>query len=175
MRSSTAASPPPVAASSASRCRRSASATSRTSAATASRTAPAPPTARSSTSPARLPRTASAPSPRSPTIPGQADFAAKYKAEYNEEPGAYSASGYACAQIVLKALATAASKGDVTREAVRAAGTDTATTFETVLGPVQFDAVGDTNQKIISLYKVDLTAADGKGDWVFDSQVNYGE
>ena len=107
--------------------------------------------------------------------PGQADFAAKYKAEYNEEPGAYSASGYACAQIVLKAIATAASKGDVTREAVRAAGTDTATTFETVLGPVQFDAVGDTNQKIISLYKVDLTAADGKGDWVFDSQVNYGE
>ncbi|HEX5827001.1 MAG TPA: branched-chain amino acid ABC transporter substrate-binding protein [Candidatus Limnocylindrales bacterium] len=106
--------------------------------------------------------------------PGKADFAAKYKAEYNEDPGAYSASGYACAQIVLEAIKTAASKGDVTREAVRAAGTDTATTFETVLGPVTFDAVGDTSQKIISLYKVDLTAADGVGDWVFDSQVNYG-
>ena len=107
--------------------------------------------------------------------PGKADFATKYKAAYNEEPGAYSASGYACAQIVLKAIETAASKGDVTREAVRAAGVDPATTFETVLGPIKFDAVGDTNQKIISLYKVDLTAADGKGDWVFDSQVDYGE
>jgi branched-chain amino acid transport system substrate-binding protein len=107
--------------------------------------------------------------------PGKAEFATKYKAAYNEEPGAYSASGYACAQIVLKAIETAASKGDVTRESVRAAGVDPATTYETVLGPVKFDAVGDTNQKIISLYKVDLTAAGGKGDWVFDSQVNYGE
>ena len=106
--------------------------------------------------------------------PGKADFNAKYKAEYGEEAGAYSASGYACAQIVLQAIKTAASKGDVTREAVRVAGTDPNTTFETVLGPVKFDAVGDTNQRIISLYKADLTAAEGVGDWVFDSQVNYG-
>jgi len=48
---------------------------------------------------------------------------------------------------------TAAAKGDVTRENVRAAGVDTATSFTTVLGPVKFDAVGDTNQKVISLYK----------------------
>ena len=50
---------------------------------------------------------------------------------------------------------------------------DTNTTFQTVLGPVKFDAVGDTNQKIISLYKVDMTLADP--NWVFDSQVNYGQ
>jgi len=105
--------------------------------------------------------------------PGKADFDAKYLAEYKVAAGAYSASGYACAQVVLQAIKTAASKGDVTREAVRVAGTDTATTFETVLGPVKFDAVGDTSQKIISLYKVDLTAAGGKGDWIFDSQVDY--
>ncbi len=106
--------------------------------------------------------------------PGKADFNAKYKAEYGEEAGAYSASGYACAQVVLQAIKTAASKGDVTREAVRVAATDPNTTFETVLGPIKFDAVGDTNQRIISLYKADLTAAEGVGDWVFDSQVNYG-
>jgi branched-chain amino acid transport system substrate-binding protein len=106
--------------------------------------------------------------------PGKADFNAKYKAEYGEEAGAYSASGYACAQIVLQAIKTAASKGDVTREAVRVAAVDPNTTFETVLGPVTFDAVGDTSQKIISLYKSDLTAAEGVGDWVFDSQVDYG-
>jgi branched-chain amino acid transport system substrate-binding protein len=107
--------------------------------------------------------------------PGQADFAKKYEAEYKVAPGAYSASGYACAQVVLKAIETAAAKGDVTRENTRAAGADPATTFETVLGPVQFDAVGDTNQLIISLYKVDMTAGDGTGDWVFAKQVDYGK
>jgi branched-chain amino acid transport system substrate-binding protein len=86
-------------------------------------------------------------------IPGAADFAAKYQAEYKQDPGAYSASGYACAQIIIKAMADAAAKGDVTREAVRANVTNTGTTFDTVLGPVQFDANGDTSQKIISLYK----------------------
>jgi branched-chain amino acid transport system substrate-binding protein len=108
-------------------------------------------------------------------IPGAADFATKYQAEYKADPGAYSASGYACAQIIIAALATAATKGDITRENVRAAGVDTTTTFQTVLGPVQFDAVGDTSQKIISLYKVDMTAASGKGDWVFVKQINYGQ
>ena len=106
-------------------------------------------------------------------IPGAADFAAKYKAEYKVDLGSYSASGYACAQIILQAIKTAAAKGDVTREAVRAAATDTATKFDTVLGPVSFDAVGDTSQKIISMYKVDMTAAGGKGDWIFDYQVDY--
>ena len=107
--------------------------------------------------------------------PGQAEFAAKYEAEYNAAPGAYSASGYACAQIVIEAIRTAAAQGDVTRENVRAAGTNTNTSFQTVLGAHQFDAVGDTNQKIISLYKVDMTAGDGTGDWAFDSQVDYGK
>jgi len=107
--------------------------------------------------------------------PGQADFAKKYEAEYKVAPGAYSASGYACAQVVLKAIEAAAAKGDVTRENVRAAGVDPATTFETVLGPVTFDAVGDTSQKIISLYKVDMTAASGVGDWVFEEQIDYGK
>jgi len=105
--------------------------------------------------------------------PGKADFDAKYLKEYGVAAGAYSASGYACAQVVIDAIKAAAAKGDITREAVRVAGTDPATTFETVLGPVKFDAVGDTSQKIISLYKVDLAAADGKGDWAFDKQVDY--
>jgi branched-chain amino acid transport system substrate-binding protein len=105
--------------------------------------------------------------------PGKDEFNKKYKAAYGVDAGAYSASGYACAQVVLDAIKAAAAKGDVTREAVRAAGTDPNTTFETVLGPVKFDAVGDTSQKIISLYTVDLAAADGVGDWKFDVQVDY--
>ncbi len=106
-------------------------------------------------------------------IPGAADFAAKYKAEYKVDPGSYSASGYACDQIIFAAVKAAAAKGDVTREAVRAAGTNTATKFDTILGSVSFDAVGDSSQKIISMYKVDMTAAGGKGDWIFDFQVDY--
>lgn len=105
--------------------------------------------------------------------PGKDDFNKKYKAAYNVDAGAYSASGYACAQVILQAIKTAAAKGDVTREAVRVAGTDANTTFETVLGPIKFDAVGDTNQRIISLYKTDLTAGEGHGDWIFESQVDY--
>jgi branched-chain amino acid transport system substrate-binding protein len=107
-------------------------------------------------------------------IPDAAAFASKYTAEYKQDPGAYSASGYACAQIIIKAMADAAAKGDITREAVRQ-GVTSGATFDTPLGPVQFDAVGDTNQKVISLYKVDMTAAGGKGDWVFIKQVNYGQ
>ncbi|MDA8238306.1 MAG: branched-chain amino acid ABC transporter substrate-binding protein [Chloroflexi bacterium] len=108
-------------------------------------------------------------------IPDAAAFKDKFTAEYKTDPGAYAASGYACAQVIIKAIETAASKGDVTREAVRAAGSDPNTTFDTVLGPIKFDAVGDTNQKIISLYKVDMALADGKGDWAFVKQINYGQ
>ncbi len=104
-------------------------------------------------------------------FPGQAEFAAKYEAEYDAAPGAYAASGYACAQVLLQAIEKAVADGDVTREAVRAAGTDTAATFETVIGDLQFDAVGDTSQKYISLFKVDMAAGEGTGDWTFIKQV----
>jgi branched-chain amino acid transport system substrate-binding protein len=105
-------------------------------------------------------------------IPDAAAFATKYSAEYKTDPGAYSASGYACAQILIKAMADAVAKGDVTREAVRA-GVTSGASFDTALGPITFDEVGDTSQKIISLYKVDMTASDGKGDWIFVKQIDY--
>jgi branched-chain amino acid transport system substrate-binding protein len=108
-------------------------------------------------------------------FPGQAEFAEKYEAEYGVAPGAYSASGYACAQVALEAIRVAAGEGDATRETVRAAGTNTEAVWNTVLGDISFDEVGDSSQKIISLYKVDMTAADGVGDWVFNKQVNYAE
>ena len=83
-------------------------------------------------------------------FPGKAEFAAKYEAEFKVAPGAYAASGYACAQVVLQAIEKAAADGDVTVEAVRAAGTDTAATFATVIGDLQFDAVGDTKPDVSS-------------------------
>ncbi|MFZ9883184.1 MAG: branched-chain amino acid ABC transporter substrate-binding protein [Candidatus Limnocylindrus sp.] len=100
-------------------------------------------------------------------IPDKAGFAAKYEAEYGEAPGAYSAAGYACAQVILDAIKRAVAAGEVTREAVRAAVVDTAVTYSTVLGGLSFDEVGDTSQKVISLYEV------VDGNWTFVEQVDY--
>jgi ABC-type branched-subunit amino acid transport system substrate-binding protein len=55
----------------------------------------------------------------------------------------------------------------VTREAVRAALVDTSVTYSTVLGSLSFDEVGDTSQKIISLYEV------VDGNWTFVEQIDY--
>jgi branched-chain amino acid transport system substrate-binding protein len=98
-------------------------------------------------------------------IPNAAKFASDYKTKYGTEPGAYSASGYACAQVFLQALAA---KGN-DREAVRSYVTTAANTFTTVLGNVSFDANGDTSQHVISYYKYDATAK----DWVYFEQKDF--
>jgi branched-chain amino acid transport system substrate-binding protein len=111
-------------------------------------------------------------------FPGRAQFEADYKAEYSIAPTGYAGTGFACAQVVLDALkragATAADKTAL-REAVRAAGTDTAAKYSTIIGDITFDANGDTSQKIVSIYSVDPAAANGKGDWKFQTQVDYGK
>jgi branched-chain amino acid transport system substrate-binding protein len=98
-------------------------------------------------------------------IPDAAKFASDYKTAYGTEPGAYSASGYGCTQILLQALA----KVGPDREAVRAYVTDTSNSFDTVLGKITFDANGDTSQHIISDYKFDPTTK----DWKFFQQVDF--
>jgi branched-chain amino acid transport system substrate-binding protein len=111
-------------------------------------------------------------------FPGRAQFAADYKAEYSIDPTGYAGTGFACAQVVLDALkragATAADKSAL-REAVRAAGTDTTAKYTTIVGDITFDANGDTSQKIVSIYSVDPAGAGGKGDWKFQTQVDYGK
>ena len=59
------------------------------------------------------------------------------------------------------------------RESVRAAGTATDVTYKTIVGDITFDANGDTSQKIVSIYSVDGAGANGKGDWKFQTQVDY--
>ena len=59
------------------------------------------------------------------------------------------------------------------REAVREAGTDTAVKYTTIVGDFTFNADGDTSQKIVSIYSVDPAGANGKGDWKFETQVDY--
>lgn len=110
-------------------------------------------------------------------IPNADAFANSYNAEYSKAPGAYSAPGYACAQVIIAALNAVADQASGMadlREKVRAYVTEGGNSFDTVLGPVTFDENGDTSQHTISYYKADLNA-DGGANWVFDSQKDFGQ
>ena len=104
-------------------------------------------------------------------FPGRAEFAANYKKEFGTDPTGYSATGYACAQVVINALGRAAAATDMKalRENVRVAAVDTTAKYTTVIGEFQFDKNGDTSQKIISFYGYDT----GTKDWVFKSQIDF--
>lgn len=110
-------------------------------------------------------------------FPGRAQFETAYKAEYGIDATGYAGMGYACAQISIDALKRAGetSPADMTalREAMRVAGTATDVTYKTVLGDITFTADGDTSQRIVSIYSVDTAAANGKGEWKFETQVEY--
>jgi branched-chain amino acid transport system substrate-binding protein len=98
-------------------------------------------------------------------MPAAADVTARYKETFGTDPGAYSMAGYACAKVILDALAHAGPD----RAAIRREVTG-GTTFDTPLGPVRFDANGDGSQAIVSEYRFDPAA--GGGDWEFVRQVN---
>jgi branched-chain amino acid transport system substrate-binding protein len=106
-------------------------------------------------------------------FPGRADFATRFKAEFGTDPTGYSATGYACAQVVIDALGRAAAATDMTalRENVRVAATDTTHKYTSVLGEFTFDKNGDTSQKIISFYGYDPATK----DWVFKSQLDFAQ
>jgi branched-chain amino acid transport system substrate-binding protein len=105
-------------------------------------------------------------------FPGRQAFADKFKKEYGTDPTGYSATGYACAQVVLDALKragpTATSVADL-REKLRAAAVDPSINYTSVIGDFKFDANGDTSQKIISFYAYDPTLK----DWVFKEQLDF--
>jgi branched-chain amino acid transport system substrate-binding protein len=104
------------------------------------------------------------------TYPGTEKFLTDYKAKYNKDATGYAIQGFACMQVMLDAIARASAtnpSGDAAvRAAVRAAIGDSTHTYATVLGDVIFDANGDTNQKINTIYKVDPAGGNGKGAWV---------
>jgi branched-chain amino acid transport system substrate-binding protein len=106
-------------------------------------------------------------------FPGRVDFEARFKAEYGENATGYSATGYACAQVVLDALNRAAPATDMKtlRENVRAAAVDTTHKYTSVIGEFTFDANGDTSQKIISFYGYDPATK----NWAFKSQLDFAQ
>jgi branched-chain amino acid transport system substrate-binding protein len=107
-------------------------------------------------------------------LPSGSTFVADYTAEYGKAPGAYSAASYACAQVIIAGIAKAVAAGTsdlaAIREAVRANAVAAGNSFDTVVGPVGFDKNGDITTPYMSFYKTDLTAAGGKGDWVYVKQ-----
>jgi branched-chain amino acid transport system substrate-binding protein len=109
-------------------------------------------------------------------IPEPEAFATKFKAEFGNDPGAYSALAYACTQVILQAIEASADAAGTDkaalREAVRAyifGGNK----VNTVLGEINFDENGDSSQKFISFYKTDPSLEGGKGGWVFVKQQDF--
>jgi ABC-type branched-subunit amino acid transport system substrate-binding protein/class 3 adenylate cyclase len=107
----------------------------------------------------------------------KADFVERFRARFGGEPDEYAGAAYACAQVIFKALrdvaVTGPSAADL-REAVRAYAVDLTHRYETVIGTIGFDANGDSLQQFVTFYRVDPSAAGGKGDWVIHKQQDYG-
>jgi branched-chain amino acid transport system substrate-binding protein len=81
--------------------------------------------------------------------------------------------GYACTQVIVAAIQAAAAGGRVDREHVRAIATDVDRVFPTTLGPMGFDAFGDTTLQIVSVYDYNERAPQGP-DWRFITQLDVG-
>jgi len=109
-------------------------------------------------------------------LPSGSTFTTDYKAAYGKDVGAYSALAYACAQVILKAMADTATAagGDMAkwRTAVQSYIFDSGAhhQYDTVMGPISFNTCGDIEQPVMSFYKVDPAAEGGKGGWVYIKQ-----
>jgi branched-chain amino acid transport system substrate-binding protein len=103
------------------------------------------------------------------SYPGSEQFLKDYKAEYGIDATGYAIQGFACMQVILDAIGRAAATNPADDAAVRAAVrktiSDTSYTYKIALGDVNFDANGDTSQKINTVYKATLDSS-GKASWV---------
>jgi len=112
--------------------------------------------------------------------PAAQTFVSQYNAVYSTI-NVYSAAAYDCTKILIQAIKAALANGahtptdssDATgaksfRQAVISA--IQGISFDGVTGHQAFDSNGDTTDKIISIYKLDMNAS-GKPDWIFQSQV----
>ncbi len=76
-----------------------------------------------------------------------------FKDKYGVSAGDYSITGYDGAQVILAAIkGLVAASQDPTREAVRAA--IAASSTDTLQGTIAFDANGDVNSKVVSVFQV---------------------
>ena len=109
-------------------------------------------------------------------LPSGSTFNSDYQTKYGKAPGAYSALAFSCAQVIIQAVkdTAASANGDLAawRTAVRNYIFDANThhTYNTVMGPISFNACGDIEQPVMSFYKVDQTLNSGAGGWVYVKQ-----
>jgi branched-chain amino acid transport system substrate-binding protein len=99
--------------------------------------------------------------PDASKLPSAAAFNKEYKAKYGQDPGAYSASAYAAAWVIINAIKQAQAHGGVTRATVLKYVAATKG-LATPIGPVGFDKNGDTTSPVISEYKI----TNGKGQFL---------
>ncbi len=108
-------------------------------------------------------------------------FVTQYKAAFTDPINVYSAASYDCMNILIQGIKTALANGAHTpTDSSDAAGAKTFRTaviaaiqaiqYDGITGHQSFDANGDTNLKIISIYKLGLNASN-KPDWLFETQV----
>jgi branched-chain amino acid transport system substrate-binding protein len=107
-------------------------------------------------------------------LPAGSTFNADFQAEFGKAPGAYSALAFACAQVIIQAIkdTAAAAGGDLAkwRAGVRDYIFSSGKTYSTVMGTISFNACGDIEQPVMSFYKVDQSAENGAGGWVYVKQ-----
>lgn len=99
--------------------------------------------------------------PDASKLPSAAAFNKEYKAKYGQDPGAYSASAYAAAWVIINAIKEAQNSGGVSRASVLKYIAATKN-LATPIGPVGFDKNGDTTSPVISEYKI----TNGKGQFL---------
>ena len=99
--------------------------------------------------------------PDASKLPSAAAFNKEYKAKYGQDPGAYSASAYAAAWVIINAIKEAQASGGVSRASVLKYIAATKN-LATPIGPVGFDKNGDTTSPVISEYKI----TNGKGQFL---------
>ena len=82
-----------------------------------------------------------------------ATWMATFKKKYGAAPEDYSITSYDAATVIIEAIKTVAATGKpVTREAVRDA--IQAGKFKTLQGEISYDANGDVNSKVVSVFQV---------------------
>jgi len=117
------------------------------------------------------------------TSSSAATFRQQYAAAFPSDPiNVYSAAAYDSANILIQAVKTALANG--AKAPTSSSDSAAATTFRTaviaavqgigydgITGHQSFDSNGDTQLKIISIYKLGLNSS-GKPDWIYASAVN---
>jgi branched-chain amino acid transport system substrate-binding protein len=115
--------------------------------------------------------------------PSASTFNQQYAAAFPSDPeSVYSAAAYDSANILIQAIKKALANG--AKAPTSSSDSATATTFRTaviaavqgiaydgVTGHQSFDANGDTQLKIISIYKLGLNSS-SKPDWLYEAAVN---